>query len=104
MEKNKLISVIMTEIQRADYVVSLLESVMRVMVRTGALKIETDVTMIATSIEVLIKSDLFAIVLAKILTEIGARNETKPARADWSGGVYAPPAESPVRSAPVDRL
>ena len=99
-----MISALVAEIKRANYVGPVVQSVMRVMVRTGALKIETDVTMIATAIEVLVKSDLFTIVLAKILTEIGARNEAKPDGADWSGGVYAPSAETPVRSAPVDRL
>lgn len=99
MEKSKMIAVVIAEIQRAGYLGEMIKSVLLVATELGFIGRIKEPLKLAEALETLVQSELFLVLLTRILSGGGQVNEPGKVPASWSGGVNHPGNTTATRPA-----
>ena len=103
MDKTKLIASVVAEIQNAGYLGELIKSVLKVGIDLGFLSRNSELIKLATALEILLQSELFTIILTRILSGVGPKNEPGQVPASWAGNLNNPSTSTATRPADINR-
>lgn len=96
MDFNKLAARIIVELKSAGYLAELIHSTLTILAETGAIPATAKTEKLATALEVLLQSELFDVLLLKLLHDRKPPDVPTQTANSWSGGVVKPTAPAKV--------
>ena len=96
MDFNKLAARIIVELKSAGYLAELIHSTLTILAEAGAIPATAKTEKLATALEVLLQSELFDVLLLKLLHDRKPPDVPTTTANSWSGGVGKPTAPSKV--------
>lgn len=98
MDKTKMIAVVIAEIQRAGYLGDLIKSVLLISTELGFIGRIKEPLKLAEALETLVQSEVFFVLLTRILSGVGPRNEPGQVPAGWAGNLHNQSSTTSTRS------